>query len=308
MGVLNVTPDSFHDGGVHGFDGIRSETDRSETDRAGTDRSDTARADTDRAVRAGLAMFAAGADIVDVGGESTRPGAAEVPAAVERARVLDVVRELAPYGRVSVDTRKAEVARAAVAAGASIVNDVSGSLGPLAGELGVGYVAMHMRGTPRTMQQAPRYVDVVAEVAQFLHAIAEEALRAGAPTVWIDPGFGFGKTLAHNVALFRAIPRLAASGFPVLVGVSRKTMVGQLTGRESTERRLPGSLAAVCAAAQLGADVVRVHDVPETVDAVRVARALLPAAVPGALDAATDPIAPPVAGVAGARARAGAAR
>ncbi|WP_411082844.1 dihydropteroate synthase [Streptomyces sp. cmx-18-6] len=266
MGVLNVTPDSFHDGG-----------------RLGS---------ADQAVEAGLAMFAAGADIVDVGGESTRPGAEETPAAVERDRILDVVRELALHGRVSVDTRKAAVARAAVAAGASIVNDVSGSLGPVAGELGVGYVAMHMRGTPGTMQEGPVYGDVVAEVSRFLLRTAEEALAAGASTVWIDPGFGFGKTLAHNVALFRAIPRLAAFGHPVLVGVSRKTMVGQLTGRDTPAQRLPGSLAAVCAAAQLGAGAVRVHDVAETYDAVQVSRALLPAAVPGALDAATNPLVP----------------
>ncbi|MGA4844308.1 dihydropteroate synthase [Streptomyces sp. G45] len=259
MGVLNVTPDSFHDGGR--LDG------------------------TAQAVEAGLALFAAGADIVDVGGESTRPGAAPVPADTERGRVVDVVTELARHGRVSVDTRKAEVARAAVATGATIVNDVSGTLGPVAGELGAGYVAMHMRGTPGTMQRAPHYRDVVGEVTAFLLRTAEQARRAGAPTVWLDPGFGFGKTLAHNVALFRAIPRLAAYGFPVLIGVSRKSMLGALTGRHTPAQRLAGSLAAVCAAAQLGARVVRVHDVAETVDALRVARALLPAAVPTALTA-----------------------
>lgn len=251
MGVLNVTPDSFSDGGRY--------------------------ADPGRAVARGLEMVAEGAVVVDVGGESTRPGADPVPVEEELARVVPVVEALAPHVRISVDTSKAAVARAAVGAGATIVNDVSATLAGLAGELGVGYVAMHRRGDPRTMQDAPRYDDVVREVRELLEATAAEATAAGAPEVWIDPGIGFGKTVAHNVELLARLDELVATGIPVLVGTSRKSTLGHLLGRSdglegptAPEDRLEGSLATAVWAAHLGAAVVRAHDVAACVQALAV--------------------------------------
>jgi dihydropteroate synthase len=224
MGVLNVTPDSFSDGGHH--------------------------ATASAAVAYGRQMVADGADWVDVGGESTRPGAEPVAEAKELRRVLPVVEELAAAGiRVSIDTRKASVARAAVAAGATLVNDVSASLGGVAAELGVAWAAMHAQGDPTTMQHDPRYDDVVAEV-------------------WIDPGIGFGKTLEHNLALLAHLPELVATGHPVLVGTSRKGFLGHLlgvsdrvAGRAPVEDRLEGSLATATWAMACGVQMVRAHDV-----------------------------------------------
>jgi dihydropteroate synthase len=251
MGVLNVTPDSFSDGGRY--------------------------VEHASAVARGRAMALEGAAVVDVGGESTRPGAEAVPTDVELERVVPVVAALAPHVRVSIDTTKPEVARAAVLAGATIVNDVSATLGPLAGELGVGYVAMHRRGDPRTMQDDPRYDDVVAEVRDFLVARASEARRAGSPEVWIDPGIGFGKTLDHNVELLARLDELVGTGFPVLVGTSRKSTLGHLLGRSDgrdgptpPEDRLEGSLATAVWAAHLGAAVIRAHDVTACVQALAV--------------------------------------
>lgn len=251
MGIVNVTPDSFSDGGRF--------------------------VDPAAAVAHGRSLVAAGAAWVDVGGESTRPGAQPVPAAEETRRVVPVVEALAAEGiAVSVDTRKAAVARAAVAAGASMVNDVSASLGAVAAELGVAWVAMHAQGEPATMQVAPRYDDVVAEVRDHLVARAAEALAAGAPEVWIDPGIGFGKTGEHNLALLAHLDALVATGHPVLVGTSRKAFLGHLAARADgvegprpAEDRLEGSVATATWAALCGARMVRVHDVAATVEALR---------------------------------------
>lgn len=251
MGILNVTEDSFSDGGRF--------------------------LDHARAIDHGMRLFRdEGAAMVDVGGESTRPGAAAVPAGEEMQRVLPVVEGLVRAGvAVSVDTMKPEVMRAAIAAGASAINDVNafrapGAIEAVAGE-SVGLVAMHMQGTPATMQREPRYDDVVAEVAAFLHerARALEAAGVARDRIVLDPGFGFGKTLEHNRTLFRGLPRIAALGYRVLAGVSRKRMIGELTGREVAERTA-GSVAAALLAVQNGASLVRVHDVRETVDALKV--------------------------------------
>ncbi len=185
----------------------------------------------DDAVAQGRRLIADGADIVDVGGESSRPGAEPVELAEELRRVVPVIEALAPEVRVSIDTVKPEVARAAVAAGATLVNDVSASLAEVAAELEAGYVVMHRQGTPKTMQLAPRYDDVVAEVGAFLADRAEQAEALGIGEVWVDPGIGFGKTLAHNLALLRHLDQLVALGRPVLVGTSRKGFLGQLVAR-----------------------------------------------------------------------------
>jgi dihydropteroate synthase len=243
MGVLNVTPDSFSDGGRW--------------------------LDPGAAAAHGLRMVDEGADIVDVGGESTRPGAAPVDTDEELRRVIPVVEALAPHVRVSIDTRKAGVAEAAVAAGATLVNDVSASLAPVAAATGAGWVAMHMKGDPRSMQRSPTYVDVVAEVRAFLVERATAARAAGVDEVWIDPGIGFGKTLAHNLLLLRHLGALVATGFPVVVGTSRKSFLGRLTGGAPAEDRLEASVASAAWAVEQGAAMVRVHDVAETVEVVR---------------------------------------
>jgi dihydropteroate synthase len=244
MGVLNVTPDSFSDGGRW--------------------------LDPDAAVAHGLRMVAEGADVVDVGGESTRPGAEPVPLHEELRRVLPVVEALASSVRVSIDTRKAEVAEAALAAGATLVNDVSASLAPVAAAAGAGWVAMHMHGDPRTMQQAPAYDDVVADVRTFL---VERASSAGVQEVWSDPGIGFGKTLEHNLALLAHLGDLVATGYPVLVGTSRKAFLGRLTGGAPSDDRVEASVATAAWALSQGAAMVRVHDVAPTVRAARMLRA-----------------------------------
>ena len=250
MGILNVTPDSFFDGGRH--------------------------ADPDRAVERGRMLAAEGADIVDVGGESTRPGARAVDASVEIARVVPVVEALAAEGiPVSVDTSKPEVMRAALAAGASMVNDVRALLEPGAMEVvassGAAVCLMHMRGTPESMQVETAYAHVVAEVRDFLARRAAACERAGIARnrIVVDPGFGFGKGVAENLALLRRLRDLVAAGYPVLAGLSRKSTIGAITGR-SLGDRLAGSLAAALMAVERGAAIVRVHDVRETVDALRV--------------------------------------
>jgi dihydropteroate synthase len=243
MGVLNVTPDSFSDGGRY--------------------------VDFEAAVRHGLALAAQGADVVDVGGESTRPGAAPVPDDEERRRVVPVVEALAPHVRVSVDTRKASVAEAAIEAGATLLNDVSASLHEVAAAGQVGWVAMHMRGEPATMQDDPRYDDVVAEVRAYLVERAEAATAAGVGEVWIDPGIGFGKADAHNLALLRRLRSLVATGFPVVVGTSRKGFLGRLTGGAPPDDRLEASVATAVHAMLNGAAMVRAHDVGATVQAAR---------------------------------------
>jgi len=247
MGVLNVTPDSFSDGGRW--------------------------TDPKAAVAHGLAMVAEGANVVDVGGESTRPGAAEVPIEEELRRVVPVIDALAPHVRVSIDTRKREVAEAALDAGATIVNDVSASLYEVAAAGGAGWVAMHMRGTPLTMQQEAVYDEVVSEVREFLLHRVRLALAAGVEELWIDPGLGFAKTAEHNLALLARLEELVATRHPVLVGASRKSFIGRLTGGAPVEDRLEGSLAVAVWAMEKGAAMVRVHDVRATVQAARLVAA-----------------------------------
>jgi len=246
MGILNVTPDSFSDGGVW--------------------------FGTDRAVQRGHELVAQGADVVDVGGESSRPGAVPVPVEEELARVVPVIEALSPHVRVSVDTVKEEVAEAAVDAGATLINDVSASLWPVAARHGVGWVAMHRQGTPATMQDDPRYDDVVAEVADLLADRASAAAAAGVTEIWIDPGIGFGKTVDHNLELLAHLDVLVATGRPVLVGTSRKGFLGVLAAGPDgvpapASERLPGSLATATWALIQGAGMVRVHDVAATVQA-----------------------------------------
>jgi dihydropteroate synthase len=250
MGVLNVTPDSFYDGGQW--------------------------EDREAAAARGCEMIEEGADIVDVGGESTRPGARPVTEDEELQRVVPVVRELARRlegrARVSVDTRKRTVAEAALEAGATILNDVSASMWPLAAEAGAGWVAMHMRGEPSSMMSLAMYEDVVAEVKDYLVDRAERAAREGVGEVWVDPGIGFAKTTAHNLALLAHLDELVATGWPVAVGLSRKRFVGALAS-SNDERpapvgdRLEGSLAGAVWAMVKGAAMVRVHDVKATTHA-----------------------------------------
>ncbi len=250
MGVVNVTPDSFSDGGRY--------------------------LDADAAVVRARALRDAGADWIDVGGESTRPGATPVPEAEEVARVVPVVRALAAAGiPTSIDTRTPVVAEAALAAGAGMVNDVTARLAPQAAAAGAAFVAVHMQGEPATMQDAPTYGDVVVEVRDHLVARADAAREAGVTEVWIDPGIGFGKSLDHNLALLANLDVLVATGYPVLVGTSRKGMLGTLAARADPAGvvpppadRLEGSLATAVWARLRGAAMVRVHDVAATVRAL----------------------------------------
>ncbi len=251
MGVVNVTPDSFSDGGRY--------------------------LDPDAAVAHGRQLVAEGADLLDVGGESTRPGADPVGVDEEIRRVEPVIAALADSVRVSVDTRHAAVAEAAVAAGATMVNDVSASLHETAARLGVAWVAMHMQGEPGTMQADPRYDDVVTEVRDHLVSRAEAAAAAGVTEVWIDPGFGFGKTVEHNLDLLAHLDVLVATGWPVLVGTSRKSSFGRLLGESDgtpdpapVEDRLEASIATATYAMARGAGMIRAHDVRATAQAARV--------------------------------------
>jgi len=254
MGVLNVTPDSFSDGGQF--------------------------TTPEAALARARAMVEEGAAIVDVGGESTRPGAQPVSEAQELERVLPVIERI--RGEVdcaiSIDTMKPAVMRAACAAGAELINDVMALRAPgaleVARESGAAVCLMHMQGEPRTMQQAPRYEDVVEDVRAFLEARVAASVAAGIPRerIVLDPGFGFGKTLEHNLQLLAGIDRLADLGLPVLVGVSRKSMFGQLLGRPAPER-VPGAIAAAVLAAWQGARIVRTHDVRATMDALKVTAA-----------------------------------
>ena len=255
MGIVNATPDSFSDGGMF--------------------------LETDAAVAHGLVLAEEGAAILDVGGESTRPGAAPVSEEEERRRVLPVVERLAAAGhRVSIDTTKLAVARAALDAGAAFVNDVSafrfepGMVG-LVAERGVHCCLMHMLGQPRTMQEDPRYEDVVSDVKAFLEARLAFAIDQGVPEerVWLDPGIGFGKTVAHNLELLRRLDEIVAIGRPVMVGTSRKSFLGKLAGGKPEGERLPGTIATNVLALERGASVFRVHDVAPVLDALTVAAA-----------------------------------
>jgi dihydropteroate synthase len=254
MGIVNVTPDSFSDGGLF--------------------------LDADAAIAHGRELFAQGADILDVGGESTRPGAEPVAADEEIRRVVPVIEALADDGaRVSIDTTKAEVASRALAAGATIVNDVAAlrfdpELAGVTAEAGAGCVLMHMLGDPRTMQDDPRYDDVVSDVKAFLEERLAYAVAEGIPEerIWLDPGIGFGKTLDHNLELIARLDEIVAIGRPVVFGASRKSFLGKLTGR-LVDERLAGTIAANIIAYERGARVFRVHDVPANVDALKVAAA-----------------------------------
>jgi dihydropteroate synthase len=256
MGVLNRTPDSFSDGGAF--------------------------FDFGAALEHGRAMLAEGADILDVGGESTRPGAALVSVEEELQRVLPLIERLAGEmgAPVSVDTSKPEVMRAASKAGAVMINDVYALRLPgaleAAAESGAAICLMHMQGEPRTMQKHPHYQDVTAEVQEFLLARVEACLKMGIPKerIALDPGFGFGKNLEHNLTLLRRLPELAAQGYPILVGLSRKSMLGTLLGGKPVEQRVHASVAAALLAAQNGARILRVHDVTATVDALKVSYAV----------------------------------
>jgi dihydropteroate synthase len=262
LGIVNVTPDSFADGGEH--------------------------ATTDAAVAHGLRLAEEGADALDVGGESTRPGAQEVSLEEELRRVIPVIERLARETTlpISVDTSKPDVMRAAIAAGAGMINDVyalrrDGAL-ETAASLHVPVVLMHMQGEPRSMQDAPQYDDVVGDVHRFLaeRIFAAEMAGIAKKQIVVDPGFGFGKTLAHNLALLAQLERFTELGVPVLAGLSRKKSIGELTGRDDPHARVHGSVAAHLIAAQRGAKLLRVHDVAATVDALKVWEAVAAQPVP----------------------------
>lgn len=258
MGVLNVTPDSFSDGGEF--------------------------FSTETAIRHGERMAAQGADIIDVGGESTRPGAAPVPVEEELARVLPVITALRATvsAFISIDTSKAVVAEGALAAGASIINDVSGGRADpdmmrIAAESKAALILMHMQGTPRTMQTDPHYDEVVTEVADFFRQQYERALECGIASMAIafDPGIGFGKTVEHNLALLAHLPRIRVHERPIVVGVSRKSSLGKIIGSEIMSDRLAPTIALTGLLRERGANVLRVHDVKENVAALRVTESLL---------------------------------
>lgn len=259
MGIVNVTPDSFSNDGLYGS--------------------------SEAAIAQGLQQFSQGAAIVDVGGESTRPGALSVPLDEELRRVVDVVAGLAPHGRVSIDTTKEQVAVAAAEAGACILNDVSANLCEVAAQLGMTWIAVHRQGTAATMQDNPTYGDVVVEVAEFLVGALQRGVVAGVKEVWVDPGIGFGKTTAHNLELLANVRGLSELGAPLVVGASRKRFIGELHARSDAianmdandlgvqvpaDDRLEGSLAVATWAFSEGASVVRTHDVAFTLDALRV--------------------------------------
>ncbi|MCL4786115.1 MAG: dihydropteroate synthase [Verrucomicrobia bacterium] len=258
VGIVNVTPDSFSDGGQF--------------------------LAPDKAVAHALRLVEQGAEILDIGGESTRPGAEPVSASEESRRVIPVIEALVDRVRVpvSIDTLKPEVAQAALAAGASIVNDVAANredeaMWRVVAEAGAGYVCMHMQGTPQTMQRAPAYADVVREVANFFRDRIERLSAAGVDRtqVVLDVGIGFGKTLEHNLQLLAGLRGFTKLERPLLLGVSRKSFIGKLVGAESPASRLPASLACACLAIEGGVTMIRAHDVAETVQAVRMAEAIL---------------------------------
>jgi dihydropteroate synthase len=258
MGILNVTPDSFSDGGQF--------------------------LDPQAAVRHGLALVAEGADLLDVGGESTRPNATPVPAEEELRRVLPVISQLAARVAVpiSIDTMKPAVARAALQAGASLVNDVGAhrtdpAMWRLVAETGAGYVAMHMQGTPQTMQQHPTYQDLLGEVDAFFGDRLQRLAACGVASdqVALDVGIGFGKTAAHNLQLLAGLARFQEWNRPLLLGVSRKSFIGQVAHGTTVTERLPGSLACACWGVQAGAHIVRTHDVAATRQALRLTEAIL---------------------------------
>jgi dihydropteroate synthase len=256
MGIVNVTPDSFSDGGVYGEAAL--------------------------AIAHGLTLVEQGADILDVGGESTRPGSSEVSLDEERSRIMLVVAELAKQNVVSVDTRKSILMREAASLGAKIINDVSAlnfdpESAAVIGETGLPVILMHTQGEPRTMQLAPKYDDVALDVYDWLSSCIDAAVAAGIPKsrIAIDPGIGFGKTIHHNLELLRQLTLFHGLGVALLVGLSRKNTVGVLTGEKTAAKRVAGSVGGALQAAMMGAHILRVHDVKETVDALAVFNAAL---------------------------------
>jgi dihydropteroate synthase len=249
MGILNVTPDSFSDGGLY--------------------------FDTHKAIERGFELYKQGADIVDIGGESSRPGAEPVEESEELRRIMPVVKELVSAGiPVSVDTVKEKVAQKAIENGAVLINDISGNLYPICAKYGCAWVAMHMLGNPKTMQIEPKYDDVVEEVMQYFERKISVALECGVKEIWVDPGIGFGKTLNHNLELIRALPRFVSLGYPVLIGVSKKSFLGMLISKDSkpadVSERLPATLAAESWCMINGAEMIRAHDVAELNQARRI--------------------------------------
>lgn len=259
MGVLNVTPDSFSDGGQF--------------------------FDIGRAIEHGLQIAGEGAAVIDVGGESTRPGSASVSAYEQIGRVIPVIRELHEKTDVpiSIDTYNCEVAKAALEGGAAMINDITAlrdeRMARLAAEQVVPVILMHMQGTPATMQAEPKYEDVVGEVLEFLVSRAERAKQYGIAKemIFIDPGIGFGKMLEHNISLLRNIDKFVATGYRVLVGTSRKSFIGQITGKEKPADRIFGTAASIALCAAAGVSIVRIHDVAEMIDVVKVANAIISA-------------------------------
>jgi dihydropteroate synthase len=257
MGILNVTPDSFSDGGEF--------------------------FDTDRAIERGMQMADEGAAIIDIGAESTRPGSKPVPQDEQIQRAVPVIEGLLRTVNVpiSIDTYSSQVAAAALKAGASMINDITAlsdeQMGQLAAERQVPVILMHMLGTPATMQAEPKYDDVVAEVRDFLFDRAKRAERLGIPRerIFIDPGIGFGKTLEHNLQLLRNIDKFVETGYRVLVGTSRKSFIGHITGKANPADRIFGTAATVALCAAAGVSIVRVHDVAEMLDVVKVSRAIV---------------------------------
>ena len=256
IGIVNVTPDSFSDGGRF--------------------------IDPPAAIAHGQALYQQGADIIDVGGESTRPGAQPVPLELELQRVLPVVEALSRDGiPVSIDTYKSQVALQAVEAGASIINDISGlkfdpKVAEIAAQYSTGLILMHIKGQPRNMQNNPQYLDLISEISAYLQHSAVTALNQGVPrqNIILDPGIGFGKNLDHNLEIIRNLSEFKRLGFPLLVGLSRKTFIGKILGND-IDRRLYGTIGACIAAIENGADILRVHDVLEVKEAVKVAQAIL---------------------------------
>ena len=258
MGILNVTPDSFYDGSFY--------------------------SDTKSALRRAECLVKEGADIIDVGGESSRPGASSIDEKTELARVLPIIKAIArKFNKVaiSIDTQKAEVARQALSEGANIVNDISAlrfdaKMATVVAQAKAKVILMHMRQTPQTMQRSPKYKNVVAEVVQFLSQRIQWALHQGIAkkNIWIDPGIGFGKTLEHNLSLLRHLKKFKKLNAPIVLGCSRKSFIGLLDDGAPVSERLPGSLAAACWAAQQGVSILRVHDIAPTRQSLRVINSL----------------------------------
>ena len=248
MGIVNVTPDSFSDGGLY--------------------------LEKNKAIAHARQLINEGADVIDIGGESTRPGATPITIKEEASRVLPVISALVGEARISIDTRHEEIARLAVQEGATIINDVSASLDQVAAELQVGWVAMHMQGTPQTMQNKPEYEDVVGEVCNYLTEKAVNAKNEGVSEIWIDPGIGFGKNLKHNITLISKISIFHSLGFPILLGISRKKFIKDISGTNDSKERIGGTVSTVLFCMLQGVQILRVHDVNEIKQSIKVFKSI----------------------------------